>query len=1023
MEIARWNSGLFESLTANAVADSPLFLYVDRVVLRDVLGTGASAPEALADFIAAYQAEMDSARPFSPWKLGVRTWLSEGAIGVPPFFAALCMTVLAVTEPAQDKGSGVYASQNHLLGFPAVTSAPPRYTEDVPLLWRQWNRWLKVSRPDLGFPTANSHPNWTYQGWARSQTRIRDRDRDLLFDFFDSHRTTGAESGQELLFALDEWLRFQASDYDRVRKLCGDEQTRAILQTILPSFLSSWFRIDSEARPRRAAVSLMADSATYALDLVIKLEDCSWLRGQDVEIVKGVKETVGLQDSILYLTARGKNAFLLDGTQRRSLSASVSFRWEPRDVILLEPWHRETFAEARESVWGRQYVALVAVSALPTFLETAARFGASPVVREMVLPAWRWVTGIRFSIDAELSGFSRPSWAPSGDRGSHLVGGMPLGRSQVYLERGEPDLVLSSIASLDEVILDGKRLEGFDTATSLVRLRNEYLDPGLHRIESDGSALAFRVEAPTRIRQVRWPDAHKQTGASVTSSHEPDLVRFSMQRSGSAEIAIITSVGRTYGVEVESIDPPKWISAVGMRPMVMLDLESVIPRRFEGEVAFVAFRSSSRAAWTVIDVQQGTRFSGHTTVRRSPISLAEFVTAPKTWLSQPNSEKLSEIVHAARARPRDWSETESRSNEHVVRKDVKVRRDTETGPISSENAFDTFLAWMSELESGRASFERADQVWSWIQEFLPVSAAATRVASCLSILERYGHIEVDSATRSIQLRELTLVDLRNAMGTRALIGARPERVLDAFSDGGEDDEDIALASMAQHVVLHRVRQSGPDGFPSGPDALFVELEEYSGNESDLSALGFAKQRSSSSWLTSLEKRANASPEWVDVWGADRQVLRIVQWSRLSWAPVSHSTDSLGVGKYATSRGPVVTYKKDRHSKEKVLDLASAIWLAASEVRPSGLVSYQPSSGTLLVPAVLPLPMEFARGLVHRSGLLPRRTTIFQPRPESPSAEYDVYENCNLALATGLASALGQHDTDLVSSIDFEGKGP
>ncbi len=1006
LDLSEWTSALFDYLVAGkGEPETPLFVYVDRSVLVAVSGA-ESAASAVEDFCHAYAAGTSRSAPFDPASFRTRSWLQAGPRETPPFFSALCMTVLAVTEPS---AHGVYMAQNQLLGLPSSTDSPPGYARDVPYLWGLWNKWLEGNGSKYGIPTATSHATYTYQGWARSQAKIREKEREIIFEYFDSIQLSGIETGSDLLQGIRTWLRFKGAAYGPFRELLADEQAQDILVALLPTFLTNWFRRDRTSH-RSIAAKLALATDSWWLDLVVDLDQYPWLRGRTLQGKAHEEITVGIQDTLLYVTPQGPNLSVVDRPQSIPLASDVGVRWPLPPTIFLQPWDSGTLIQSSTVEWHTTYKALVPTSKLRETLEEMRSFGASPS-EVTTLNTWTLVEDVKFvSAPADLAESQWPWFLAPADGRIQLRGGLPLGNAAVYLEGGEPDVVVDAQLQFNGVEVDGRRARPAIVERGLLRLREMYLDPGNHKVRVGERELNFRMEPPERIAQLPWLDESSADKGDLGNAAPWPILRVPLHRTHHSELIVLLSAGEVLSIDISKVIAPSWLGVTSPRSLV--DLAWVIPRALSNQVALVAFRSSTRTNWTLVDVPDGFTFAGSATTLPSQTTISDLVAAPgKRWIPKENLGKLGHLLnlrtHAINLRV---------PSERPEPQEPQAQNDDADG--GEENPFDDFIAWMSELESGESSLARARSTWNWLASVYAASGPDAQFEQVIRNLAKLGHVRVDWGNQKLRVQPTSLADLPNAMGLRVWTGARPTRVLAGLTTGAADEDNAHLASLAQQSQLHKRRQTGPDGRVNAPDAIYVELADYPTLKSDLHALGYfdGVEESVTSLGASLAERFSQGHEWVNPHRLDRQVLSLHQWRRFEWRVATKQSDAFGVGKYVTSRGPTYTYRSPNGGPEREVRFDVGVWLWMASEYSRDLVAYDAPSNTILVPAILGLPSSIERFLVGRSGLLPRDFSGITPLGDPTIDRFYAYENCTFSVAEDVVATLGRTHQNLMSAV-------
>lgn len=228
LEYDKWDEALRDVVYGGSRAHQPVFLDVEDALLVDVakrLGldpTAAHAEQALASAVRGTLALGASnagvgvlawhRRRLEVWQRR-RRWATEDRAAAPPVIALLAVFARAAELMGQDDqytSAAYFPRLYQLLGVrPAdekrITAA---YRHNAERLWGALNSWLDSMGGTRGLPTAEAIGH-RYVGIALSQALIREADRRLLVDFFDSHDLEPGLrlSADDMTAYLEPWVK------------------------------------------------------------------------------------------------------------------------------------------------------------------------------------------------------------------------------------------------------------------------------------------------------------------------------------------------------------------------------------------------------------------------------------------------------------------------------------------------------------------------------------------------------------------------------------------------------------------------------------------------------------------------------------------------------------------------------------------------------------------------------------------------------------------------------------------------
>lgn len=1062
MDSAQWNDRLFAELVLNVGSpDDPLFLYADDDVLAKCSAGTMSPEEALDDFCRAFNSEGSEARFKRACRLA-REWKNCNYAGPPPFLDALVMTVLAVTLPAIGaSAANIYGRQRQLLGLKDTAAGiPPGYEIYVPMLWAAWNAWLQADGAGYGTPTAKTSTHWSNQGWARSQSFIRSRDKEDIYDYFSEAGLGGTHVSPALLLqGLRESLSRHPRKNPPLLARVGDGAYEDEFLAYLPRSLSFWTREKAaETASHDLTALLLWNEESEKLDLVVDLRPVAGVTGTEVRLIDSSPYTVATDDRYLYLYQESIDTELWFKEPLRAwpLNERLTVGWMPKRGYILSSDRDFGWIESVEiSTFAPQRV-LADDDICLELLE----IGVTGVLTSSPIPGWSWIE------DAHLSDAPRAALnelldlvsAARRSRVSSLSDGLPLGPGNLYLEGGEPDLAIAEPRLLETVRVDGRdRLADLlpwsdREGNAVLRLSRLYLEPGEHVAElvttSGSSTHHFRLEAPKR-RTGHWFEDSKydRVGKSIADGAPLGVATRAIVnpsesllfRSGAAAFAILPG-GKTFNVEL-STDAPPWVDALGRNgPSILERLletgEIVIPD-YSGEFD-LAYRKLRRGPWRTWNLHQqtaGDSFPG-TIVTELTASNEDFldflvgtsVEGPGEIPPRLRQLAMSSMSNSARsARPPSGPTRPARR--------VDIRNDIRMGVLPDPNPYNDFLEWMSELDDGYCSLPKARQVfdWLWVRSDLQ-SPAPNFVHDVLARLEQLGHVVIERRARRLWIAPTVLATLPNARSLRVLCGGRPTELLAILRDSDDDLPEGAASELVQNLTYQQIRQTNLAGTPVGPDTYLIQLasntkhapvqptsDQYSElaiwNETGFSwrlldSIETMAERLGGRYPFSLEAGAK-----LHTWSAS--VIHDLSggWRSLDRLP------SEGRHFLRVTMGFSMRYGWWEPNGSGLSDVGWEFgrWAFQAAESHRSLVFHKAVSRQLLVPDNIPLPPLVSKALTSRTGILPRIAKRGAAPGRDSSIAFKVFENISIPFAVKTASILGQSSAgiDLNEGLQYE----
>ncbi|WP_406037356.1 hypothetical protein OG799_22670 [Micromonospora sp. NBC_00898] len=1016
MNLTEWNTELLDDVRLRGRQGQRLYLYVDRDLLAKLSGMPPQA--AVDDFSRAFRASM-SVDPFRRGARAAMTWRRSGFIGEPPFVAHLAMTVLAVTEEPIGASHGIYRCQNRLLGLPEMPAPPPGYGTDVHLLWSTWNSWLDGPGSVYGLKTAQMHPHWSLQGWARSQGLVRFSDRLQLDDYF------AASAGRVSFDGLLTWLRLRRPDLWRRFQ---QEPALDILRDVFDEEAARWSREGPrvQIRPGRQGL-LQYDNWTRSFGGAVPVDDA--MLGWTVDLGDGEQRVVEESDSLLTVVPKVPDeALLRDGVEHR-LADGVVMRFGGEVVyVMREDPLVNGLLQVR--TWTRPDVAdvLVRQDWLPRVRSALRAAGIDPSEHPSGMVDWMWLKGV------ELSPVQRPVLeclrlahpAASDERRSVLQGGLRLW-ANTYLVGGEPDVLFEGDQPTQVKVDDVPVAVAPDTHR--LSLADLVLTPGGHGVESTSGKLSFQsveyvhetaVAGGISMAVERRRDAYAFGSATRSCAAQISLAGASLhgvevteplviRRNPLSEVLIITESG-----EVSEIHPgaPWWLRTLDLEPAAMDVLAAI--RTTSSPVACLVVRNTRGGSTQAIAVPPSAqRMDGKAETQPRPDAIPSLVLTLNswTWIGPPHARIrwiLGQAMQTRNAsRPRSsWSKQSP----------ALTRSDVSDGPLVN-NPFDDVLTWLSEREHGRASVQAFTATWEWACMRHGFSSLAARWRRALRILEALGHIERDYDTTQIGVTPATLVALPASSGLYVLTGSRPFRLLERLND--PDDRDPLVAGAASSWEVHVRTPMDRSGCPAGPQAVYVEwdpayrvsvrigLQRLGVGLTGLLADALLAMQPGIRQLDLVGERLTMSP------GREMWLRRRAANGSFEWAPVS-SDAAPGLYCYRLRHRKVFAWRAALGAELVQVEFAVGEWLGRVAVGKTSLVLADGGARRLLaVPTSVPLPKLLARSLVLRSGLPPRAASS-----RTDGSLYLIYENVDAHTMEHVAHVLAQNPvhTDITTKL-------
>lgn len=1021
MKLVDWNEALLGEVVARARPDRRLYLYVDRETLADVSGLGER--EALDDFCEAFRATRGS-RPFAPGASAADTWARRGFEGHAPFLADLAMTVLAVTEEPDGALHGVYRTQNRLLGRPAEAEAPPGYGDDVPAMWRVWNRWLEGPGRHLGRPSARTHSVWTLQGWARSQGLVRHRDRLTIEQFV---QECGPGAGRLDVRDLIVWLRYRgAVSVGFVARVDGDPAALEVVQDVLDDESARWLRDGLRERGQHTVRGLLLyDDWARAFHGLVHTD--AGLVGQVVSLGDGETVTVDEHTPAVRVSLEASPAGWLQAGMQHALAPgrSVSFGGGTTFVFHDDPDFEGRLQSQRPAYYVPHHV--LVHDSCRRDVEAALNAAGCATEARVALDGWWWFDDVLLPEDAPLLRALGLGLAIAPTvRGVAFAGGMRLGRTQQYLCGHEPDVVLPS--SDEPVVVDGALTAQPSGSPPRVRLSGMGLAPGEHVIEHAGELLTFRSLAFVRERAENEPVLRAGRPAGPDRWVFADARQGVLEGTGLAgacvagvdvrEPLLLHRPGADYLVlgedgSVHQVQPlrPRWLGRHTLDARG-LDVDG-LASRIKG-AAVVLARNPRTGAVVAVRCNNVPPAEGTIQQVPRPDLVTHLVSGPEwKWVGEPADGFARKLLGLAL----QWKATRPKQVPTVVRRDVVPRAGVVEG--RRENPFDEVLTWLSERESAAATREDFMRAWTWVCDSLGRHDVAGDWRRALHTLADLGHVEQDFSRGRVLAAPATAVALPEANGLYVLSGARPARLLERLDDPEDADtvvgDGVALTSLEIRTPVDSV------GRPVAPAAVYIEMEPRHVDlvRSAYARLGVRHRGCTARWLLdtmpTLDRAVSTGQHYSHVPGSDPHVYAHVQgawrWIR------THDVERQGMYRFTQGHRSVFAWRPAPGRDLVDVEHAAGRWLARRAVDRVPLV-HEHFADRLLVAADLPLPTVLRRAVTLRSGM-PSYDVHCQLASGS-ALHARAYENVSAAAAEQVAHVLGAQvrpEYDEVKDLD------
>lgn len=1048
MNVDEWNTAIFrEAVQKPGRPGDSLFLYVDEDTLAAATGNVLSPSEAVEDFCRAFNV----LRPSLQLQRAAHRallWERDGMKGEPPFVYALAMTVLAVAMPAIGHSSNVYARQRQLLGLADLSDGiPPGYADHVPTMWDLWNKWLKSEGAAYGAPTA--HPGArSYQGWARSQSFIRSVDKEDVLAYFETVDPADTPSEADLLDGIREWLQSQPQLNPRLRGRLEDSELSDEFRAFLGSAWETWSRDQGIIRRHLELVArLYWSDEDHRFDLIVDPIDARPLVGREYALLDGSTESLPSLERPFYLTPESANVldWLGEPIYGWSLSEGIVVNRFETDAVLLQSQPYFGWIEPRDFEPGRRSMVVYRESLRNEVEELGIRGGESLEL----IPGW--VVLRDAVLDEADPDHLRSTFGLAGVksrlRSSRLIGGLPLEKGHIFLEQGEPDVLIDDPISVRKVSLNGRDVteslelvpakgapagnDGSSTTEFQSRLRvvELYLDPGRHSVSIERVTGAIHrhdfESVPPRLLKGRSEGDLKASASEwsgTTQKPPPSDCRSIPVVDNDAFVAsedgeIVKSIRMGQGL-------PDWLAEVGVPPHMagsrLLELAEVESPNGKPSVVITRSRHSPHETWRVTALchPAAERTSKYQLAPLEPGShISAFLVVGDDQIvadERINLRHLRQGIWNHHFRdPERWRRPTAIREQPVPGRQRSNRRNFVVGR-AGENPYNDLLEWLSERSSGRVSVKRASEAFTWLWERYALQSEPD-FADVARDLESLGHAMVDRKRQQLWIIPTVMHALPNASAFRVLSGARSELLIAALESGeAEWVTEPTIDKLLMNMIVQPVSPRS-HGDPIAPDTIFVQRATVTQQEVDtirelgiepLGILGPAFLMTEPDLPSILENATSLELDpraHVSVWIPGRNHTNSYGRWRTSQ---QHESLAYAFVKIVQGRHRLYAgWTKERGYLE--LGWAAGRWwyesFAGSQRPP---VLFHAADSRLLIAEDMPLTRTLRRALVAHSGLLARSGRI---RPDG--ARYTVFENIPVESARRVARILGQHSID------------
>lgn len=1024
LDLEDWNNRIFAEVVGRGAPGAPFYLYVDRVVLGRA--SGLPNNEAFGTFCTAYRQSFGRHRPFAEACQRAIRWSAQGMSGPPPMTAALAMTVLAVTEKPLGAPHALYARQNELLGLEPKSEAPPGYPDDVPQMWRLWNKWLQGPGSWVGHPTARTIGRLTNQGWARSQGLVRYPDRQLMKEWFVAAGLRPGEqvTGDRLTADLAPWLLWRGSRGSQLRAIIDDGWARDLLAEIAQQELAVWNgtleeREAGEVLDGRVAYDRFQDRLYIAVELTAA-QALVCVDEDGVSDAEAGMNVLGVPDA-LWLLKDGCTLPLGPGL-------SVRAGGQPAYLLANDP-SAGAHVQVRAVHPQASYTALVGDHLLDQVSDLLRQAGANSF-RTVPGPVrgWTRLTQVVLArpLDRDRDLFQLGDGPRRRGPELKLVGGLRVGPS-TYLCDQPPDILVPAGEGVRTLEVDGTPY-ALGPGCNELPLAPLTLDPGHHLVRYGGMsislALTSYVNEVARAGKAGFPliplGERKVVGAFATDTRQlSELLSGALLRDGSAKgqpvvawvgdravLHVLTDEGVIYPVTRIA---PRWLRRVSL-PSDYVDVQEATAG-VPGTPAFLLARQAPGSRLRTVEIPPDETETGPEPGTWSPAEpgvAIRLVTELVSTVPENDRRLRAALNRALRSRIGRMTSAPSR---HIAQLPAPpaIPPSQEWSESHLDSPYDDLLSWLSEQEGGSASWKHLRETWNWLTRKGPLDDDRGWLVQYQ--LEILGHAESDHVHQRSSVAPATAVRLSRSGGYAVLCGARPPEMVRRLMSP-EEDRDPQVRDGGTHWFVNSRAQRGPDGLNTGPAVIYLEWasEHDTEVERGLAALGIEV-----TWRTG-ERLLDALPTLEEsVWLAPLRTERpspvVERWCQRQggardWVQV-HEDDDPGLYRYWVFGTPRHAWRPAAGEPLRIVDHRAGKYLQLKRDAVHRILYHVPIGGWLLVPRSSPLPPLVARALVLRTGQLPLALTLpAGPQWRFPHDRALAFPNVDSGMAARVEHYLG-----------------
>jgi hypothetical protein len=505
LSYSEWTVKLCHSFFSERNMGQPVTLFVDDELLASLAGIREElAVESLCSAVRSRLGEANAGL-FKPILLEWTVWKREQK-GCPPSLPLLAVAVLAAHRMERDLGIAAhnyYVRFRELLDLPQRPGGEPRgYGEAFPVLWRGLKDWMNdVQGGRFGVSTLPTHPVLPYIGFALSQARFRESDRQRLTSFFQWLQLSPGEEMEEreLVAHFRNWVRGGRSISPGFQNASLDSGFEEQLGQILVAAAKQWDGVVRDEAGRKVG------TIHVTLEQSFPRPQLGFAARRPIGVPASVILDSPDRDEHFELTAISSEWFgpiavpITPVTLKQGIALlgdDVRLVYQPSRIIALR----------QEISLGRWCSAASVVPESPHWLlvrDSEVR-RVEAFLTDFALTGWRtsssgapegWtlISDVRIADVIATETVDEDLWhlIPAVRNRPSLSNGLPLqGGSATYLMGGEPDLWVPPIGEQEwpEALVDG---EAHPLSGGRLELRLLGLDEGLHEVVVGPTTLRF----------------------------------------------------------------------------------------------------------------------------------------------------------------------------------------------------------------------------------------------------------------------------------------------------------------------------------------------------------------------------------------------------------------------------------------------------------------------------------------------------------------------------------------------------